>query len=799
GSPTGGVVRWRTDQFSDGIVRYGLNVNSLTNLAVETTLTNNHVVQLVGLQPETKYFYSFGSSSFTLAGGTNSGGSNYWFTTAPVPGALKPTRFWVLGDPGTANNNQRAVRDAYYNMVANGGRPADVWLMLGDNAYNTGTDTEYQSALFDMYPETLRNHFFYPVIGNHDAGQPGTGGGVESSTTLTFPYLDIFSTPRNGEGGGVPSGSPKYYSFDHANVHFVGLDSMTSGRETNSTQLNWLRDDLANNTQPWVIVYFHHSLYTKGTHNSDTESDLIALRQNYNPILEAYGVDLVLMGHSHVYERSYLLDGHYGLSTTLTESMKLDAGNGREEGGGAYRKNEENRGVVYSIVGSSGQALGGTLNHPAHVVSLNLLGSLLVDVNSNRLDAMFLTSTGTTNDHYTLVKRSGAPPLHPLDIVAHALGTNQIQVTWTDAATNEFGYYIDRSLNGTNFTRIATNAFDTTSFLDGGLLAGVTYHYRVIAYNGEGQSSGASSSALTGNNPPSLTFIPDVVADVLHAVGFTALGADNDLPQNQLAYSLGAGAPAGIRLNSTNGFFFWVPSRAHAASTNSITVQIADDGTPALTSARNFTVVVKDYMEVSVGSAILEVGQQTNVAIDLASSTPLTSVAFSLLLPTDRMTSLSLENLVPDLALEALDLSQPNVAAITFTTLPGQLLTGTQQLARLHFTAPLGQNSAFVPLVLAGVGGQRAQAGLAPTVLSNHGRVVVVNGQPLLEANLDPVGLRTLTLYGWPGTNYLIQTSSVPAIPASWGPWRSFTLTNILQTTEANAATNGVIFYRARE
>jgi hypothetical protein len=799
GSPTGGVVRWRTDQFSDGVVRYGTDFNNLTNVAIETTLTNNHVVQIVGLQPETKYFYAFGSSSFILAGGTNTGGSNYWFTTAPVPGTVKPTRFWVLGDPGTANNNQRAVRDAYYNFVANGGRPADVWLMLGDNAYNTGTDTEYQSALFDMYPETLRNHFFYPVIGNHDAGIPGTGGGVESSMSITFPYLDIFSNPRNGEGGGVPSGSKKYYSFDHANVHFVGLDSMTSGRETNSAQLNWLRDDLANNTQPWVIVYFHHSLYTKGTHNSDTEADLIALRQNFNPILEAYGVDLVLMGHSHVYERSYLLDGHYGLSTTITESMKLDAGNGREEGGGAYRKNEENRGVVYSIVGSSGQALGGTLNHPAHVVSLNLLGSLLVDVNSNRLDAMFLTSTGTTNDHYTLIKRSGARPLHPLDIVAHALGTNQIQLTWTDVATNEFGYYIDRSLDGTNFTRIATNSFNTTSFLDSGLLAGITYYYRVIAYNGEGQSSGSSSSALTGNNPPSLTFIPDVIADVRSAVAFTALGTDNDLPQNQLVYSLGAGAPAGIRLNSTNGFFFWVPSRANAASTNLITVRVTDNGAPALSGARNFTVVVKDYMEVSVGSAILEVGQQTNVTIDLASSTPLTSVAFSLSLPTGRLTSLSLENLVPDFALEALDLSQPNVAAISFTVLPGQLLSGTQQLARLHFTAPIGQSSAFVPLMLSGVTGQRAQAGLAPTVLANQGRVVVVNGQPLLDANLDSIGARTLTLYGLPGTNYLIQTSSVPASPASWGPWRSITLTNLLQTTEANAATNGVIFYRARE
>ncbi len=56
GSPTGGVVRWRTDQFSDGVVRYGLDIDSLTNVAVDTALTNNHVVSIGGLEPETEIF-----------------------------------------------------------------------------------------------------------------------------------------------------------------------------------------------------------------------------------------------------------------------------------------------------------------------------------------------------------------------------------------------------------------------------------------------------------------------------------------------------------------------------------------------------------------------------------------------------------------------------------------------------------------------------------------------------------------------------------------------------------------------
>src|SRR6185295_8139927 len=135
GSTTGAVVRWRTDQVSDAIVRWGTSLSSLPNFAVQTNVQNDHIVRLTGLQPNTKYFYSIGSSSRQLAGGTNFGGSNFWFNTHPPVGTQGPTRFWVLGDPGTANANQMAVRDAYLSMVAAGGKEADIWLMLGDNAY----------------------------------------------------------------------------------------------------------------------------------------------------------------------------------------------------------------------------------------------------------------------------------------------------------------------------------------------------------------------------------------------------------------------------------------------------------------------------------------------------------------------------------------------------------------------------------------------------------------------------------------------------------------------------------------
>ena len=793
GSPTGGVVRWRTDVFSDAVVRYGPDPMNLTNFAVQSMLTNNHIVQVGGLEPDTKYYYSFGSAGQTLAGGTNTGSSNYWFTTSPVAGTPKPTRFWVLGDPGTATANQRAVRDSYYNFVTTN-RPADIWMMLGDNAYNSGTDTEYQSAVFTMYPETLRNYFLYPVLGNHETAQ-------STSTTITYPYLDIFSMPQNGEAGGVPSGNQKYYSFDYANVHFVALDSMTSGRATNSPMVLWLKDDLAANTQTWTIVYFHHSLYTKGTHDSDSESDLVLMRQNFNPILEAYGVDLVLMGHSHVYERSYLLDGHYGLSGTLTPSMKIDAGSGREEGTGAYRKSSEGRGVVYSIVGSSGQALGGPLNHPAHFVSVNLLGSLIVDVTSNRLDATFLSSTGsTTNDHYTLIKRNGNPPDAPINIASYGLGTNQVELTWTDVATNELGYYIDRSLDGTNFSRVATNGVNATGYLDTGLLANRTYYYRVIAFNGAGDSSlGSANSAFTGNRAPSLAAISNYVADVTRSIVFRSSATDPDRPANGLTFSLDPGAPGNATINPTNGRFIWMPGRDLAATTNALTVRVTDDATPALSDGRSFTVIVRDFHETFPGSATVRAGGLTNVPIDFYSSTALSNLVLTLPYPSDRLTGLTLENLVPSLADATLDvLTTPGAAQITFAARPGQGLSGTQHLARLHFTAAAGQSSAFVPLTLNNAVGLRAQPGLAPSALLHDGRVVVLGSHPLLEAL--PGLPRVLSIYGLPGRTYLIEKTPTPASPASWLPWQSVLIVEPPYSLNASADTNAAgIYYRMRE
>ncbi|MCZ6695488.1 MAG: PKD domain-containing protein, partial [Acidobacteria bacterium] len=122
-----------------------------------------------------------------------------------------------------------------------------------------------------------------------------------------------------------------------------------------------------------------------------------------------------LTGHSHSYERSFLLDGHYDDSSTLTEEMK-PAGDtdGRVDGDGAYQKRTSgpapHEGAVYVVAGSSGQISGGVLNHSAMVVSMSELGSMVLDVEGDRLEARFLDAGGAFLDHFTIVKNTGVPP-----------------------------------------------------------------------------------------------------------------------------------------------------------------------------------------------------------------------------------------------------------------------------------------------------------------------------------------------------------------------------------------------------
>ena len=483
-TPSSIIIRWRTDVTSESWVRYGTDPGNLTLQANNPAVTSEHIVSLSGLQPNTLYYYELGDGAAWFEPEPQD-----YFITPPPVGTPQPTRIWVVGDSGTADLNAWNVQNAYLNAAA--GQLADLWLMLGDNAYNNGTDSEYQAAVFNMYTNILPNTTLWTTRGNHESDVGGTGSS----------YYNIFTMPTAGEAGGLASGTEAYYSFDYANIHFVCLDSQGSSRSSTGTMATWLQNDLAATTQNWIIAFWHHPPYTKGSHNSDTEGQLVEMRQNFLPILEGAGVDLVLCGHSHSYERSFLLDGHYGTSGTLNSSMILDPGSGREDGDGAYEKatagTAAHEGAVYIVAGNGGKISGGSLNHTAMFASINQLGSVVLDVDGNRLDASFLRETGAVDDYFTIIK-GGAPvlpPQPPGNLVASA-GNGKVDLSWNPSAGAD-AYQIKRALSsGGPYSTIASQA-GSTAYSDGSVNNGTTYYYVVTAENSAGESLPSNEANAT--------------------------------------------------------------------------------------------------------------------------------------------------------------------------------------------------------------------------------------------------------------------------------------------------------------
>ena len=153
-------------------------------------------------------------------------------------------------------------------------------------------------------------------------------GNHEYVTNQAQPYLDNIYLPANN-----PADTERYYSFDWGPVHFVALDSncamglASRGSLHAAAQKSWAAADLAATKQPWKVVFFHHPPWSSGEHGSQ-----LTMRRDFGPLFEQYGVDIVLTGHDHDYERSKAMVGD-GVAPSGT------------------------RGVVYWVVGSGGASL----------------------------------------------------------------------------------------------------------------------------------------------------------------------------------------------------------------------------------------------------------------------------------------------------------------------------------------------------------------------------------------------------------------------------------------------------------
>ena len=417
GTSTSMNVRWRTDVPSISRVRYGTSLGSLINMVEDLTPKTEHELKVTGLSPNTKYWYSIEGSVGILQGD----GENY-FQTLPSVGEKQLYRIGVFGDCGSNNTNQLNVRNSMISYL--GTNYMNAWILLGDNAYPNGSDGQYTTGFFNYYKDKfLKQNPLYPAPGNHDYDLP-----ADARTTHNNAYYSIFTMPAAGEAGGYPSGSESYYSFDIGNIHFISLSSdglfgpignQKKMYELPNEQASWLVQDLeANTNKEWVIAYWHHPPFTKGSHDSDDpvkDNDLIQIRTNFIKILEDHGVDLILCGHSHVYERTKLLNGYYGTSSDFDESLHaVSTSSGKYDAttnSCPYYKKEAtgDTGTLYVVTGSAGQrANAGTIagypHRAMYYSNKDEAGAMMLEVEGNRLDAKWITGGGLIKDKFTMMK-----------------------------------------------------------------------------------------------------------------------------------------------------------------------------------------------------------------------------------------------------------------------------------------------------------------------------------------------------------------------------------------------------------
>lgn len=393
-STTAMTIRWQSQDEYAGVIHYGTAADQLTQSVKEERAGYEHEIRLTGLAPATRYFYSAGNESQPAYHG-----QDFWFATAPAAEQSIPFRFWITGDQGYPNVIQQQVRDAAINWAKQHAlslKPDvlfNFWLTTGDNAYRSGSNQQFQDGFFDPYKNILRNTVVWPAYGNHDARRR--------------VFFDLFTFPEQAESGGVASGTEHYYSFDYANLHVVMLDSEASDLSSDSAMLNWLQQDLKQTRQQWLIAVLHHPPYSKGSHDSDNKRDsngrLIKVRENILPVLEKAGVDLVFSGHSHMYERSDLMNCHYGDSVSFNKKMIR-----QQTSHSHYTKSDNNispsSGTIYAVVGSSSKLDSGKLDHPALPYSYHEAGSMVVDIDKNKLNAYFVNKNGKLSDKFEIIK-----------------------------------------------------------------------------------------------------------------------------------------------------------------------------------------------------------------------------------------------------------------------------------------------------------------------------------------------------------------------------------------------------------
>ena len=263
--------------------------------------------------------------------------------TAATPQTTSSIKFAAVGDIGNTPGSAavaKLIRSQSPQFVT----------MLGDLCYDTQPIAEQLNANYSTEKTAGK---LFPVLGNHEFTDPCGGGATAAG------YLKYFTLPNN----------ERYYDFVKGPVHFFALNSYNDpdGTKASSKQGNWLKAKLAASTSPWQIVFFHHPPYSSGKHQSSSY-----MRWPF----EQWGVDAVLNGHDHDYERV--------LQDANSNGVKLPyfvSGLG----------GQSRRGFGTIVAGSAKRYAGGD-------------GALFVTATATSLSFQFRNTAGSIIDSYTVTK-----------------------------------------------------------------------------------------------------------------------------------------------------------------------------------------------------------------------------------------------------------------------------------------------------------------------------------------------------------------------------------------------------------
>lgn len=410
-SPDRVTIRWRTDLkvATQSVVRIGDSPNSLGQIIKASRLNtqipgvSDWIASIENLKPDTRYYYALEADHAIIAGASDT----HFFETISTPSDDNVQRYWFLGDSGTNQpypgfavspfgdqlSPMIQVRNSFRKFL--GDRKLDAIVMLGDNAYPIGSDREYQTAFFNVLQSEFTTTPIWPCVGNHD---------------YNVSFMKIFGDPFYFKTTDNPGMFPLYYSFNQGNVHFTILDPWKSFLEASTSpdhpqwkkQMQWLEADLKSSNKHWNILINHFPFFTDGDYNSDIEPELTQLREMLVPIVDKYGVDLVIAAHDHAYERSYLIAGHKGKRDSFNPDKHII--NNQIEGV-IEKGHGPGSGTIYIVSGSAGGSRGATnFQHPAMVPlakaengkrGIAIPGSFVLEINGDTITG---TQIGTGKD-----------------------------------------------------------------------------------------------------------------------------------------------------------------------------------------------------------------------------------------------------------------------------------------------------------------------------------------------------------------------------------------------------------------